>query len=253
MDSLIIAFAMYSKIPMPKVEWTEENMKYAMCYFPWIGAVAGILYMLVFSFWGFLPCQGLLRNVILCVLPVAITGGIHVDGFIDTIDALHSYGTKEKKLEILKDPHVGAFAIIWTIIYFVCVLGFTGELTIESAWIVAIGFVYSRALSGFGVVTLPAAKKDGLLVQFSSTAKTRKVRAVMLFYIVLCIGAMLFTDLVMGSICGAAGIFIFLSYRRMAQKEFGGITGDLAGYFLQRCELGILMMAIVSQVFIKTL
>ena len=44
-----------------------------------------------------------------------VTGGIHMDGYMDTMDALHSYGSREKKLEILKDSHIGAFAVIMTV------------------------------------------------------------------------------------------------------------------------------------------
>ena len=46
-----------------------------------------------------------------------VTGGIHMDGYMDTMDALHSYGNREKKLEILKDSHIGAFAVIMTVLY----------------------------------------------------------------------------------------------------------------------------------------
>lgn len=44
--------------------------------------------------------------------PLIITGGFHVDGFMDTMDALHSYQPRERKLEILKDSHIGAFSVI---------------------------------------------------------------------------------------------------------------------------------------------
>ena len=40
-NSLIIAIAMYSKIPMPQAEWNEKNMRYAMCFFPVVGVVIG--------------------------------------------------------------------------------------------------------------------------------------------------------------------------------------------------------------------
>ncbi|MGM9936265.1 MAG: adenosylcobinamide-GDP ribazoletransferase, partial [Candidatus Ornithomonoglobus sp.] len=40
-NSLIIAFSMYSRIPMPRVEWREESMKYVMCFFPLIGVIIG--------------------------------------------------------------------------------------------------------------------------------------------------------------------------------------------------------------------
>ena len=40
--SMIIAFSTYSRIPMPQVEWSDENRKYTMCFFPLIGAVIGL-------------------------------------------------------------------------------------------------------------------------------------------------------------------------------------------------------------------
>ena len=49
-NSFKIAFSMYSRIPMPRSEWTDENKSYAMCFFPWIGAVIGLLSYGVFRF-----------------------------------------------------------------------------------------------------------------------------------------------------------------------------------------------------------
>ena len=110
--SICVAFSMYSKIPMPRVEWNEKNMKYAMCFFPLIGAVIGGLMLLVRFLCGRFGFNTSVYAVVMTALPVLVSGGIHTDGFIDTVDALSSYGDKEKKLEILKDPHTGAFAII---------------------------------------------------------------------------------------------------------------------------------------------
>lgn len=110
--SICVAFSMYSKIPMPRVEWNEKNMKYAMCFFPLVGAVIGGLMLLVRFLCGRFGFNTSVYAVVMTALPVLVSGGIHTDGFIDTADALSSYGDKEKKLEILKDPHTGAFAII---------------------------------------------------------------------------------------------------------------------------------------------
>ena len=46
LGSMVIAFSMYSRIPMPRVEWTKERMKYAMCFFPLVGVVQGICLVL---------------------------------------------------------------------------------------------------------------------------------------------------------------------------------------------------------------
>ena len=48
-NSFKIAFSMFSKIPMPQAEWTEENMKYMLCFFPFIGTAIGIV-LLVATF-----------------------------------------------------------------------------------------------------------------------------------------------------------------------------------------------------------
>ena len=53
--------------------------------------------------------------------------GIHLDGYADTIDAISSYGDREKKLQILKDPHTGAFAVIGLCVYFTAVLALWSE------------------------------------------------------------------------------------------------------------------------------
>ena len=51
-------------------------------------------------------------------IPLIITGGFHADGFLDVSDSLCSYGSREKKLKILKDPHIGAFAVIRLAVYY---------------------------------------------------------------------------------------------------------------------------------------
>ena len=113
--------------------------------------------------WGGVP--DLLRGAVLCLLPAAVTGGIHLDGYCDTVDALASHGTPARRQEILKDPHIGAFGVIR-------------------------GIVCWKSLAG---------------------------------------GAMVL-----------AALLVFWDYWRRSRKYFGGLSGDLAGWFLQRVELWML-------------
>ena len=104
-------------------------------------------------------------------LPVLVSGGIHTDGFIDTVDALSSYGDKEKKLEILKDTHTGAFAIIGAVMYYLLFFGFMTEIwDIKATIAVSVGFVLSRSLSGLAIGIFKCAKNSGLLYTFKSAA-----------------------------------------------------------------------------------
>ena len=90
-------------------------------FFPWIGGVIGLF----FYGWTVLCEKLAIGNVcyalIAAAIPLMISGGFHVDGYMDTMDAFHSYQSREKKLEILKDSHIGAFAAIMLALYYMIV------------------------------------------------------------------------------------------------------------------------------------
>ena len=95
LQSMIIAFSMYSKLPMPHIAWRR---KYEVCnvFFPMVGIVIGICEYALGS-WILGRDYGVLFfSACMTLLPILLTGGIHLDGFMDTSDALASYGDREK-------------------------------------------------------------------------------------------------------------------------------------------------------------
>lgn len=250
--SLAVALSMYSKIPVPAVEWKEENMKYAMCFFPVIGVAVGILqYLAAAVLLGLTDCGAVLFSAVMTLIPVLVTGGIHLDGFADTRDALASWGSKEKKLEILKDPHTGAFAVIGLCCWFLFTFALWSEVpgsgnSRNALAAVSCMYVLSRALSGISVVTFPAAKNSGLLRTFQDSANKTRVRIVLFIWAALAGTLMCLLSPVQGAAMLAAAAVIFLYYYRLCKKQFGGTTGDLAGYFLQLCELGMLAAFVLA-------
>ena len=101
LQTIAVAFAMFSAVPVPQFAWNEKNMRYALCAFPLVGLLCGVLWFVC----GVLPLPAPARAAGFCLVPVWVTGGIHLDGYADTCDALASYGDREKKLEILKEPN----------------------------------------------------------------------------------------------------------------------------------------------------
>ena len=156
--SCAIAFSTYSRLPMPQVAWSEKNMRYTLSFFPLVGAVIGVIFWLVDAVSYQLGLGMVLRAALLTAAPVVVTGGIHLDGYCDTVDALASHASREKKLEILKDSSAGAFAVIWCAVWFLAYFGFMtekgGNLTIT----VAAGFLLSRILSALAIEQLPSAR-----------------------------------------------------------------------------------------------
>ena len=106
-SSCVIAFSTYSRIPMPQVEWNEKNMRHTLAFFPLVGAAVGADLLAG-------GCDRLsagVRHGPPRRPPYCRAGGghrgIHLDGYCDTVDALASHASREKKLEILKDSSAG--------------------------------------------------------------------------------------------------------------------------------------------------
>ena len=110
-------------------------------------------------------------------------------------------------------------------------------LTSRAVVVIGFGFMLSRTLSGLSVITFPQARQKGLAATFSQNAARKATRSVLLLYLAGLIAAMLAAGGLAGAgaLLGAGGMYLY--YYRMSLKKFGGITGDLAGYFLQMCEL----------------
>lgn len=237
LKAMVIAFSIYSKIPVPQFEWKEEDMEYMMCFFPWIGGVIG----LVFYGWAVL-CEKiavgtLCYALIAAAIPLIISGGFHVDGYMDTMDALHSYQSREKKLDILKDSHIGAFAAIMLVLYYLIDIAAISEIhTRKAVFAVAAVFFLARCLSGIAVVTLQPAKKEGLLYTFASGAQKEKVKRGLYLQLILCMALMIIISKEYGVAAIIASLLSFLYFKKKSYKEFGGITGDTAGFFVTVCE-----------------
>ena len=105
----------------------------------------------------------------------------------------------------------------------------------------------SRSFSGISVVSFQAAKNSGLLKTFQDGAQKLRVRVVLILWAGVCGGVMLYLSWKQAVIMILAALLAFLYYYWMSRKQFGGTTGDLAGYFLQICELAMLAGAGLSR------
>ena len=245
--SLLVAVAMYSHIPVPQVEWNKKSMAYAMAFFPIIGVLCGVLLLgwcllaQLLDFGTGLFAAGAL------LLPLVLTGGIHMDGFCDVTDALSSWQTMERRLEILKDSHIGAFALIGLSCYMVAAFGLWTE--VQPDWqiclFLALGYVLSRVLSGLSIVSLRCARNSGLAATFANHADKRGVKAALLIWLGVTVAALMLLDWLWAVIGLIAAAVCFGYYRWLSYSKFGGITGDLAGWFLQVTELVWLALAVL--------
>ncbi len=247
MRSIILAFAMFSRIPMPRVEWRESAMRHVLAALPRAGAAGAAAVLL----WGWVAearaFGPFLRGVGFVAVPAALTGCIHLDGFCDATDALASQGDAAKRRQILKDPHLGAFAAIVVALYLLVFAGLASELSRAGCAVFAGLFVLSRAWTGLAILHLPAAAHSSLGSTFNKAASARSSTVVLVLWLAA-------STLYLVGYGGTGGIaamivslILFLYFVRMARKKFEGMSGDLAGWFVQTCELATLAALIAVE------
>ena len=245
LETLVVAFSMFSAIPMPQITWNGRNMRWSLCAFPLIGV------LIAACCWGWellsarFGLTGILRGAGLCLLPVLITGGIHLDGYADTCDALASRADPEKKQQILKDPHLGAFAAIRLCSYFLAAFALCTVLE-DIRLPACIGlFCLSRSLSGYALTAFPLRPGSGLARSFADAADKKRARAVLAMEALASAALLILGG---GSLAVLAAAATLLVYRQIGVKGFGGLSGDLAGWFLQTAELWMLGMLVLTQI-----
>lgn len=245
--SMIIAFSMYSKIPMLNTEWKEENMRYTFVFFPLVGLVIGaIIYS---AYWLFMQYefQGVFFGATAVLLNVLLTGGIHMDGFCDVMDAQSSHKGREEKLSIMKDPHVGAFAVICTAVLLIVQFGAYTQLFYTNRYLVAalLTFCISRIASGLACICFPCAKESGLALIFAKGASKKPVVFFLIVWAVFAYTALQWLYGWFGIVYMAVSLLLFFWFYRFCKQQFGGITGDLAGFFLNVFETVMLILAVL--------
>lgn len=242
LKGFIINLQFFTSIPITiEIPMDKENLKKAVQTFPILGLFQGIFFSsLLYLFIEFTPFSTLAVSFMLWLATILLTGGIHLDGWMDASDAYFSYQNPEKRLEIMKDPRTGAFGVISTIVLLSTRFFFIYEITsnyqtLSFLLISAIPFL-SKCVMGALLLTVSSAKKDGLGSLFQNAASPS---ALFIYLIYLVVFLLFFIS--KGIL--AAGILLFIAFccywfcRKKAVKWFSGITGDVLGASVEGTEL----------------
>lgn len=246
MKSLIHAFvmcqSMFCAIPFPCRVWDEKARNKMLLFLPLIGLEIGALWLLLAWLCRILEIAKPVSALLLCILPYILSGFIHLDGFMDVTDACRSMRSFEKRREILKDSHVGSFAVIGVVIVMLAQFAFFAAAP-DDAKILILLFIpaVSRCCS---VIAIKCIRP----ISESQYAKLKKIPlhiAVILaaFVVFLALGFIFcgkygFAPLACAAVCWFA---IWKGVRSL-----GGMNGDISGYAITLGELcGVIVYAMV--------
>jgi adenosylcobinamide-GDP ribazoletransferase len=239
LKSFLFALQHLTRLPSPRMSFDAASCGKATVFFPVAGALLGaVMAAVVWAVGWYLPIQ--LQASLLIILMVVLTGGIHLDGFMDSIDGLFSGRQREMKLEIMRDSRVGAFGVVGVVclllLKFNLLAGIPSHVLIKLLIVVP---ALSRWNMSFAVVVFPYARREGLGTIYKEYSGMKEL-----------IWATVFAAAIAGTVLGPYGILLLalgavITYLlgRKITKELGGLTGDIYGLISELSEVMLLLAA----------
>ena len=238
MKQLFHAFAMcqsmFCAIPCPFRVWDEDARPKMLLCLPVVGLEIGLIWWGIAEFAAFLHLPELVRGLVIALWPFLATGYLHLDGFMDVTDAVRSYRSLERRREILKDSHVGAFAVINVGMLMLAQFAFAASA--EGDWRILIFVpVVSRCGSALAVTLLRPMSTS----QYASQNINRNHALVLALMLIAAVtgGFLLCGKYGFALVGGIAGYGLAL---RKGYKSLEGMNGDISGYALTCSELSAL-------------
>lgn len=226
MRLFFVALQFLTRIHIVKQDsWTADDFGRSTRFFPLVGLVQGCIYLsFAYMALNFLGQSAVFASLVL-ILTISLTGGLHYDGFMDTMDGLLSARSRERMLEIMKDSHLGAYGALAAI----CLLLMQWSLLREIPSGLILIAVYIMPIIGRMAMVLvisafPYVRPQGLGKAFADMAdkKTVIMAGITTIAAILPLGAAAITSLV-------AGLAIAYLFGRYTTARLGGVTGDVYG------------------------
>lgn len=181
----------------------------------------------------------LFTAILMVVLHFIATGGLHMDGVVDTGDAYFSYRDKKKRLEILDDPRIGAFGAMTLLLFVLLKVGVLYELLLQGLpllYVIVVPFIARQAVL-LVFITTNTSKDTGIASYFKKTVNERTLLWIIIFYtFIILTAAIVLQNWILLVLCGALLAFTGV-YRSWTKRNFGGISGDLLGAIFEWAEL----------------
>lgn len=247
MKYFLVALKFLTILPVGKNwEIQDKELAKSASYFPLVGALIGLLLVAVdFILRPLFPDS--IVNLFLLITLILVTGALHLDGFMDSIDGLFSGKDKNRILEIMRDSRTGAFAVVAVFCLLLLKLSFLNEIqpNVRYATLILMP-VLSRWAVVYAIWDYPYARNtSGTGEPFARLVGVREFISATVFAAILVIFLMQFKGIIIWSI---AFLFLLL-VARWISKKIGGMTGDTYGAIIEILEV----VTLVSVYFIYSL
>jgi len=230
MNDFRTALALLTIIP---VRSREPISARAYAYFPLVGLLIGAMlvtaYLLLHAIF-----PNLVAAALLLALWVVSSGALHLDGFADACDALFAATTRERRLEILRDVHLGTFGAVGVML--LLIVKFVALASATSFMPILIAPMLGRWAMVFAA-TFPLARSSGMAALFRAGLTRRIVFVATMFAALVCA-----CFSVIGVAAFISAFIVALVLTRLALNRLGGLTGDIYGMIGESVEVAVVMI-----------
>jgi adenosylcobinamide-GDP ribazoletransferase len=240
MRNLRIAFGLMTTLPFRfPDDWSAGDSGRASVWYPFVGLVIGALTWLAWmgAMFVFPP---FVAGVVTLIIWVALTGGLHLDGLADCCDGLLSSVSLERRLEIMKDPHLGAFGVIGLVL----ILSLKATILASLLPATSFGILLAGSLGRWCILLgglLPLARPSGMGADFAAGFQ----RPFVAWGAIIPVALMLMLGLrgIMSVLAGIAAAALVLW---LAKSRIGGVTGDVFGMIVEVVETVVLLVFLIG-------
>lgn len=241
LTGLVLSLQFFTALPIRKA--FEMNAKSATIMYgaiPLIGLGIGALQAIFLTVNDtYFSLSPLFTAILMVVIHFLATGGLHMDGVVDTGDAYFSYRDQKKRLEILDDPRIGAFGAMTLVLFVILKIGILYELLLRGVpflYIILVPFISRQAVILVFITTNPS-KETGIASYFKKTVNEQTLLWMTItYFIIILVLAITLQNWILLILCGVLLVFTGV-YRSWAKRNFGGISGDLLGAIFEWAEL----------------
>jgi adenosylcobinamide-GDP ribazoletransferase len=226
--------------------FTAGELGAAVGFYPLVGILLGGL--LIGADWllGWL-FPSLLRAALLLAVWVLLTGALHLDGFLDACDGLLGGFTPERRLEIMRDERVGAYALSGGIL--LLLIQFSALDALDGARLAAL--LLAPALGRWGIalalIAYPYARPNGLGKEIKENARLPQLVLATGFALVAVLAAVWLTNGWATLAALVAALLAWTGATRFARKRIPGLTGDVYGATNLLVETAVMLAFVAGQ------
>lgn len=221
--------------------WTKETSRWSVYWYPAVGLLLGGLASVQAHFLAqqnVIPVS--MTSFYLFCFSIVLTGGLHLDGWMDCSDAYFSYGDKEKRLQIMKDPRTGAFGVLsvlfllsWRFLF----IYETVKMVPQHVWLLFLLIpFFGRTGMGSLLVSAPLAREEGMAFAMKQNISGRAFAFYAIYLLMAGIGACLTGAILLFMSLFLLGSALFFLSKTFFLRQFGGITGDTLGALSEGME-----------------